>query len=132
MANEYLPKSALNLANFVRWTRQRDALSYLLACNVKKKMKKIIPDSPEDRKNLLLATTLNPEAIVWLGVLLFGVAAAGWFIIGVGVLLALLPVLGLFAYWFSRRKKGMAMICPNLQSQRTSYSDVEQHRWREI
>jgi uncharacterized membrane protein len=70
-------------------------------------MDKIIPDSPEDRKTLLLATLMNPEMLFWLGIVLFGAAAAGWFLIGVGVLLALIPFLVLAGYWiFKKRKSG--------------------------
>lgn len=68
-------------------------------------MNKVIPDSPQERKDLLLATLVNPEGYFWLGLLLFGTATAGWFLIGVGVLLALIPLVGLGAYCFLRTRK---------------------------
>jgi hypothetical protein len=67
-------------------------------------MKKVIPDSPEERKELLLATLVNPEVYFWLAIVLFGTAAAGWALIGVGVLFALIPMLGLAAMWFLKTR----------------------------
>ncbi len=66
-------------------------------------MKDAIPDSTEERKDLLLATLVNPEAYFWLGLVLFGAVAAGWFLIGVGVFLALIPFLSLTALWALRK-----------------------------
>jgi hypothetical protein len=68
-------------------------------------MKSIIPDNREDRKDLVLATLVNPEAFLWLGIILFGTAAAGWFLIGVGVFLALIPLIGLGVYWYLKKRK---------------------------
>ncbi len=66
-------------------------------------MKKMIPDSPQERKDLLLATLVNPEVYFWLGLLLFGTAAAGWFLIGVGAVFALIPLVGLGVYWYLKK-----------------------------
>jgi hypothetical protein len=76
-------------------------------------MKNVIPDSPEERRDLLLATLVNPEAYFWLGIVLFGTAAAGWFLIGVGVLLALIPFLGLMAFWILKKRRSSKRDQPN-------------------
>ncbi len=68
-------------------------------------MKKAIPDSAEERKDLILATLINPEVYVWLGFVLFGTAAAGWFLIGVGALFALIPLFGLLAFGILKKRK---------------------------
>jgi hypothetical protein len=62
-------------------------------------MDKIIPESPEARKELMQSLLVNPEVYVYLGLLLFGTAAVGWFLIGLGMLLALIPLVGLVGYW---------------------------------
>jgi hypothetical protein len=76
-------------------------------------MKNVIPDSPEERKELLLATLVNPELYFWIGLVLFGTAAAGWFLIGVGVLFALIPLLGMAAFWILKQRKNNKSDQPN-------------------
>lgn len=68
-------------------------------------MKNEISDSPEEKKDLLLASLMNPEVYFWLGLVFFGTAAAGWFLIGVGVFLALIPFFGLTAIWIRRKRR---------------------------
>jgi hypothetical protein len=59
----------------------------------------------QDRKDRILAVCVNPEAYAWLGLLIFGAAGAGWMLIGVGVVFALIPLFGLVAYWILRGRK---------------------------
>jgi len=51
------------------------------------------PDRSLKRKDFWQAALVNPEVYCWLGVLVLGGAAAGWFLIGAGVLLALVPLM---------------------------------------
>lgn len=72
----------------------------------------------QEKKIFLLSNLVNPETYFWSAILLFGTAAAGWFLVGVGVFFALTPFIGLAAYGlFGKRKRKIS--CPNNSFQRT-------------
>jgi len=59
----------------------------------------------QDRKDQLLLYLVNPEVYFWLVVLLFGTVATGWFLIGVGVVFALIPLGGILVYGLLRKQQ---------------------------
>lgn len=60
------------------------------------------------RENLPLLLSI-PEAVFLLALLGIGGAAAGWILVGIGALLALIPLAGLLCYrFFPGRRRGGA------------------------
>jgi hypothetical protein len=66
-------------------------------------MDKLPTTQPPDRQTLLVAALVSPKAYVCLALFIFGTAAAGSFLIGVGIVFALMPVACLLFHWIFRR-----------------------------
>ena len=71
-------------------------------------MKKISGKSATPREKLGLIVLNSPDILFLLVLCGFGGAAVGWLFIGVGVLFALVPMIGLAVYYWARLRRKQA------------------------
>jgi len=71
-------------------------------------MKKISGKSVALREKLGLLLLSSPDILFLLVLCGFGGAAVGWLFIGVGVLFALVPMIGLAVYYWARPRRKQA------------------------